>query len=273
VTWEAGDVRVGYRGLITPPVASGHWTAADWVAWLAAEHLVMPIRGVRPPVCRLCYRPVAADAGTAGGGWCANCVSVVREQLTGLVPISYSHAGGLESPLRAYKSHGPQHRWLVAPLAALLGAFLDRHGRCIRSRLGPIDACCTVPYHHPGNGRDFRPLVELVQHSSAWPHGQPWRLDLVRKTRPGKLAKQALDPDAFQATADLTGAGVLVIDDTFTSGTTLASVASALRRAGADRVVGLTLGRQLNPAWHAESAPVLAEQWERRFDLDWCVLE
>jgi predicted amidophosphoribosyltransferase len=265
-------VRVGYRGSITPPVITDDWSAVDWVAWLTAEQLVMPIRGVLPPVCQLCYRPLAADAEPADSGWCDTCADYVREQLTGLVPISYSHAGGLESPLRAYKSHGPEHRWLAAPLAALLGAFLDRHSHCISSRFGPIDACCTVPYH-PGNGRDFQPLVELVQHSGAWPNGQPWRLDLVRKTRPGKLAKQALDADAFQATGALTGARVLVIDDTFTSGTTLASVASALRRAGADGVVGLTLGRQLNPAWHPESAPVLAEQWERLFNLDWCVLE
>jgi predicted amidophosphoribosyltransferase len=271
VIWEADGVRVGYRGPIAPPTESRRWTATDWVAWLATERLVMPVRGVRPPVCRLCYRPLAVDTAS-DGGWCGTCASYVCDQLTHLVPISYSHAGGLESPLRAYKSHGPQHRWLAAPLAALLGRFLDRHGSCIRSRLGPIDVCCIVPYY-PANGRDFQPLVELVQRSSAWPTGQPWRLDLVRKARSGKLTKQALDLDAFQATVDLTGAGVLVVDDTFTSGATLASVASALRRAGAERVVGLTLGRQLNPAWHADSAPVLAEQWQRRFDLNWCVLE
>jgi orotate phosphoribosyltransferase len=66
---------------------------------------------------------------------------------------------------------------------------------------------------------------------------------------------------------------VLVVDDTFTSGASMASLAYALRQAGAERVVAVTLGRQLNPEWHPESAPVLAEQWDKPFDLATCVLE
>jgi predicted amidophosphoribosyltransferase len=263
-------VQVGYRSRIQRPASVG-WTADDWVAWLAGEHLIMPVLGASQPVCELCYRPAVTDEAGVAFRRCYNCHAFVADQVDQLVPISYSHAGGLESPLRAYKSFGPEHRWLRVPLGALLRGFLNRHWACIEGLAGRIDLACTMPYH-PDDGRDWYPLQELVTATNGW-QGRPWDLTAVTKTRPGKVTKKALDPTVFQARVDLTGAAVLAVDDTFTSGASMASLACALRQAGAQRVVAVTLGRQLNPEWHPESAPVLAEQWDKPFDLARCVLE
>ena len=58
-------------------------------------------------------------------------------------------------------------------------------------------------------------------------------------------ARRANVQGAYRALAglDLTGKRVVLIDDVATSGATLSQCAAALRRAGADCVVGLTFAR------------------------------
>jgi hypothetical protein len=188
-------VQVGYRSRIQRPASEG-WITDDWVAWLAREHLVMPVLGPSQPLCELCYRPAVIDDAGVAFRRCYNCHAFVADQLDQLVPISYSHAGGLESPLRAYKSFGPEHRWLRDPLGALLRSFLDRHWTCIERMAGRIDLACTMPYH-PGDGRDWYPLQELVTATSGWQQDRPWEFTAMVKTRAGKVAKRALDATVF----------------------------------------------------------------------------
>ncbi len=54
-----------------------------------------------------------------------------------------------------------------------------------------------------------------------------------------------LDPDRFRAPRPLTGASVLLLDDTWTSGGTAQSAAVALKRAGARSVAAVVLGRHV----------------------------
>jgi hypothetical protein len=66
---------------------------------------------------------------------------------------------------------------------------------------------------------------------------------------------------------------VLLIDDTFTSGSTFQSAASRLALGGAEVVAGVVIGRVINPGFSAEAR----ELWERQrtiaFDFDVCCLE
>jgi orotate phosphoribosyltransferase len=74
------------------------------------------------------------------------------------------------------------------------------------------------------------PWAELV----ARPGGDPWA--------------RALDPGRFLAPRPLPGAAVLLVDDTWTTGSTAQSAAIALRSAGARSVAAVVLGRHLPPA-------------------------
>lgn len=57
-------------------------------------------------------------------------------------------------------------------------------------------------------------------------------------------------PDRFDVAAgDLAGAGVLLLDDTWTTGARVQSAAYALKRAGVSRVVVVVLGRHVNPGY------------------------
>jgi hypothetical protein len=93
-----------------------------------------------------------------------------------------------------------------------------------------------------GRGRPgTHPLRALVEPYLAL----PWA-DLA--ISPGEpVQARDLRPGRFRALARLTGATILLLDDTWTSGSSAQSAAIALKRAGARRVVVVTLGRHVNP--------------------------
>lgn len=88
-------------------------------------------------------------------------------------------------------------------------------------------------------------------------------IDRARQTKPQAKLKKKVDrtenlQGAFVVHRDLSGAGVLVIDDIATTGTTLQECATALKRAGAEKVWALTLasGRR----WENEGDEPPADQ-------------
>ena len=83
------------------------------------------------------------------------------------------------------------------------------------------------------------------------PGGDPWA--------------RALDPERFRAEQPLTGAAVLLLDDTWASGGSAQSAALALKRAGARAVAVVVIGRHVpavdglvTPARWADSCAVHA---------------
>ena len=85
----------------------------------------------------------------------------------------------------------------------------------------------------------------------------PLRLDLVERTRRTRAQvglnaaqRQANMRDAFAAKGPCPGLHVLLIDDVYTTGATMAACASALRGAGAAWVCGLTLALPNSAADH-----------------------
>jgi orotate phosphoribosyltransferase len=81
--------------------------------------------------------------------------------------------------------------------------------------------------------------------------------------------RQRIVPDLFTADQSVNGKRVLLLDDTFTSGGSMASAAHALREAGATSVVGIAFGRQLN-ASREEARDLISELPQRPLDLDTC---
>jgi adenine/guanine phosphoribosyltransferase-like PRPP-binding protein len=98
---------------------------------------------------------------------------------------------------------------------------------------------------------------------------------LLTPVQPDLVDRGRSDDTAFAVAEDVAGKRILLIDDTFASGASLQSAASALGLAGATVIAGVPIGRVVdtsNPAY-----PEKLELWEQqqavRFSFDVCCLE
>jgi hypothetical protein len=195
---------------------------------------------------------------SAGAGLCLTCRGPARpgharcfecglhaESAPGLLadtvtPAAYApKRGPLARDLWVYKSSRPEAGRAVSRLRALLLVFLHDHGWRAwgAAGLGPPTHVCVVP---SGRGRPGpHPLQSLASGYLAL----PW---VPLRHRPGADAgARWLDPDRFTVAGSLAGARVLLLDDTWVSGSSAQSAAVALRRAGCESVATVVLGRHL----------------------------
>jgi hypothetical protein len=192
--------------------------------------------------CRTCRGPVQA-----GFARCYQCNQAIR-QASGLLadtvaPIGYAVRGGrLAGDLRRYKSDRPEAAAAGARLREMLAAFLRDHGGSVWRAAG-MDAGPTATAVVPsGQGRPGEhPLAGLVSRCVDLP--------LIRlSVAPEAVPVRGLTVGWLLADGPVTGADVLVVDDTWVSGGSAQSAAAALKLAGARRVAIVVLGRHVNPA-------------------------
>jgi hypothetical protein len=219
--WLRGQVSRQARLLSAPQPAS---TAPDEAADAAEE-------------CATCRGPARH-----GSRRCYQC-GLHQEYLPGLLPdvvaaVAYAAKGSPHATnLWLYKSGRPGAASAQAALRALLLVFLRDHGRCVwqRAQMASPTHVAVVP------SRRARPGAHPLQ-ALAIPYlSLPWaRLRLAR-------ADNAQYPDPWRFESErITGASVLLLDDTWTSGASAVSAAAAFKLAGARRVAVVVLGRHLD---------------------------
>jgi hypothetical protein len=188
-------------------------------------------------------------------GWLADLV----------VPISYAAKGGAHyTRLCRYKTDAPDAAAARAVLRALLLTFLREHGRCVWRRAG-IPAPSRLAVVPSGQGRPGpHPLTGLLAPLLAL---APAPLAV----RPGESLGRALNPCRFRAGPSVAGRSVLLVDDTWVSGSSAQSAAVALRLAGARHVAVVVLGRHVDPA-DPRSAGLLARVTARGYDGSVCAV-
>jgi len=257
---------VSYRNIARPPRYTSMDTTDVWCDWLSKERLVLPVSKGR--CCRVCHGAVGYGRNEEPYGRCRNCLDYIGA-LDALVPISYSVDDGLESLLHRYKDFGERYQWMAAPLASLTVEFLLGHRRCLETRAGSFDRALTVP--SGGTSRGFDHLRTAIEMVDEWPI--PWDFNVLTKAKPGRPPRGTADPSFYRLTqgASVTGSRILLFDDTWTSGATMASAAQCLRDHGAHRVVGLTVGRQLRSGW-GTSDELISTARQQAFDLGRCVI-
>jgi hypothetical protein len=185
-----------------------------------------------------------------------------------VVPISYAIKGQQHAHnLAAYKGWGGSST-VQANLLALLVVFLADHGRCaVRAARAttPVGAA-VVPSTRGRPGP--HPLERLISDRIAL----PW-IPLVPNGSVGGESR-AFHRDWFSVAdspVELTGQTVLLLDDTWTTGSRVQSAACTLKEAGAAKVVAVVLGRHVNPEY-AGWKPLLDTMRERPFQLDHCAV-
>ena len=211
------------------PLCGDCWTAIDRIA---------------PPCCARCglpfgvFDPSAAPAGDAGR--CQGCV---------LEPPPFSWArsaahytGPVRKALHAFKFGGK--RALARPLAELL---VEAYGpELARESTVLVPVPLTAEREQDRGFNQAALLAESL--------GRAWRLPVkprwLRRTRAtppqselGAAARRANVRGAFAAAAAVRGRDVIVVDDVFTTGATVAECSRALRAAGARDAAVLTVAR------------------------------
>jgi len=223
-----------------------------------------------PGACDVCHgAPFAGDARC----WsCRETTSSVSHPLELVVPISLYQLGGqLHTVLAGYKRSSDaavrrQHRYQVG---ATLHRFVRDHGDHVRAAAaGDWNTVTIVPSKDP---RSHQHALEKVVRLGRTLAGQyrpllePWEPDTIERARASDRGYRTSD--------DVDGLRVLLIDDTYTSGATFQSAASALSLAGADVVAGIVIGRVIHPEFSAEAEALWEQQVWLPFDFDVCCLE
>ena len=217
--------------------------ARTWDGLRARCQAVLPVPG--SPASGLCQ--VCTGPARPGYARCFQC-ELHAQSAPGLLadavaPVAYAVKGSrLARDLWRYKAGGPGSEAAGSRLRLLLLVFLHDHGSQVWRQAGMArpSHVCAVP---SGRGRPGpHPLQSLVSpyltlpwaSMRAEPGGDPWA--------------RALDPGRFRAGQPVTGAAVLLLDDTWASGASAQSAAVALKQAGARTVAVVVIGRHVPAA-------------------------
>jgi predicted amidophosphoribosyltransferase len=223
--------------------------------------LLGPRRG--PDVCATCFN------FTAGYSRCYACAHS-QPVLDAVAPISYSVAREqLHHALASYKRLDDEvARRLQAILAAILWRFLTEHEHCLAkaAKTDRFQLITTVPSGDAD--RDERHPLRRIVGELVGPTRDRHEA-LLRRTNSG-AAPRTFSPTKFEATMPLKNASILLIDDTWTTGSSAQSAAAALRQAGAGRIAAVVIGRHLNREWHENDRRIRGIA--RPFAWDACAL-
>jgi ComF family protein len=211
----------------------------------------LPWRGSRAGVCPVCWDgatphtgPLCPSCGTpelVDGGACLTCRTAPPPWRAAASFGPY--AGVLRELILLFKGRGRDE--LAAPLAGLLIGALRR------AAWPAPDAVVAVPMTWVRRLRRGYNQAELLAHEVARTLGVRRVRALRRRGRGTQVGgarseRLRLAASAFPVRRAVRGRVVLV-DDVFTTGATAAACTRALRRAGADEVLVLTLARTPQP--------------------------
>jgi len=176
------------------------------------------------------------------GASCTACVPRISNVDHVVAAFDYAAPGDLL--LRRFKSGG---QFVLAPVLARLMA------QAVRTAHGSLPGA-TILVPVPSSRvallrRGFNPAAELARYLGR-ELGLRWAPSLVRRQREGdqqaslpKSGRQCSASSLYACAYRVDGARIAIVDDVLTTGSTLASVASELRAAGASAVCGLVLAR------------------------------
>jgi hypothetical protein len=234
-----------------PPVPPSAWTR------LRARGDAAQLTAPRPggtALCVLCRGPARP------GNRCCYPCHLHGEYLPGLLPdvvapVAYAAKGGPHAAnLWRYKSGHPGAEAARDALRSLLLVFLRDHGPCVWRSAGMARPACVAVVPSRRGRPGTHPLRALVEPYLTL----PWaRLSLAYRD-----GGDACDPDPGRFLCGrLPGARVLLLDDTWTSGSSATSAAAALRLAGARSVAVVVLGRHLDDTAGAWFSPAPFLPW------------
>ncbi|MHA7652962.1 ComF family protein [Mycobacterium sp. ML4] len=202
---------------------------------------------------------------------CFPCAFFYDSTTADLVGSMVYAVGGSQSNklMRGYKDTPPSSI-LVQRVTSLISLGVKAHFDCAERLLGgslsrwaTVPSLKTIGSVHPLRSKILTPML-----------GEEYEIEvLATEKAKGKTEKErrVLDPEFYAVnTAVPHGAHVLLIDDTWTTGGHIQSVAKALKQAGAAKVAALSVARWMDP-YEPRTKRVLVEHFkDRPYDPDVC---
>lgn len=182
-----------------------------------------------------------AEASPSDADFCGACAPLLdRGERAGNAMAAYLYGGPMAEAVKRLK-YGRR-----TELAPVLGMMLaDR----ARELAGEVDAVVPVPLHPARlRARGFNQAA-LLARPVARALGVPLATSVLRRVRDTApqagldAAARSVNVRAAFVARGVRWANVLLIDDVHTTGSTLAECATALTRAGAERVITLVLAK------------------------------
>ncbi|MFE4827317.1 hypothetical protein [Streptomyces sp. NPDC056672] len=221
-----------------------------------------------PGVCQVCRGP--ANTGYPTCWQCRQAGNVLGTGVAdAVVPVSLALKGEqYANELWRYKNAaGPQQQHFRVGLAAVLWRFLALHEGCVAAHCA-VPGFDTVTIVPSTSGRESHPLRIMVADMAGVTRDR-YR-DLLTPAPNASALGRTVSAERYTSSA-LWGESVLLIDDTWTTGSHAQSAAAALKAAGAGSVAVVVLGRHLNINY-GDTATHIGQARLRRFSWDVCAI-
>ncbi|MGF6156904.1 ComF family protein [Ensifer sp. KUDG1] len=244
--WRAGMLRrfgLGLVDLVFPPVCCGCGRlVGDHRAVCASCWATLPL--IERPYCDILGTPFSVDHGAG---------SVSPEAIANPPAFERLRSVAIHEGVARDLVHGLKYRDRT-DLAPMMAAWMIRASD---GAVASADAIIPVPLHAFRLWkRRFNQSAELAR-AIAQLSGRPYQPDLlkrIRRTSPqvrlGLRAREENVRGAFAVSesgkAGLSGKSVVLVDDVYTTGATVAAATRALKRAGAGSVTVLTFARAVS---------------------------
>lgn len=194
--------------------------------------------GVRPPAGSRC--PVCGEAMSSEN--CANCQNEV------FAFDSYNTMFGFQGTVRDLV-HELKYEGFISPA----GYFAAHMSELLQDdeQLRNSDLVCSVPLHRVRKRERGYNQSELIAYAAATLAGLPYAQPVTRntytrsQTKLSRAGRKKNLQGAFTVHEPelVRGKKVILVDDVFTTGTTLNEVAKELKNAGAEKVMAVTVAR------------------------------
>lgn len=213
--------------------------------------------------CGLCSTPISTQYSHCGA--CKKAIDQHGELMPGLVvPLTY--AGATPQSRRdvyGYKAD-PPNTWAVRRLSILMYYFTELHRACIRRSIGsPITSVVSVP---SGRNRVPHPLEDFLRGFP--PELKKTAVQFVGEPRTERST--GINPADFAFSDRSDGDHVLIVEDSWVSGSNAVSLALQARQNGAAEVSILTLARFLDPNFGVTSAWMATAAADEPYDPLFC---